>query len=428
MSLLVLVALLLLLFTSSLLWNVSQSVVHRPVPLRYATEVVHNDDDDSPLLIPGNAAPARLAVPAGGYVIYELQKNIYRVPADGGIPESVATPGYIYNRAVSPILTSSGQLLYSGDGLWLTDIFNDTPRQIATLPAGQVITSMVLSSDETMVAWSTEPIDGKGTNTLYAGPLEKSVAVYQHDATDCPCYRVFSFLHNTRNTTLLLTDDRGDHHSVQYGLWSLHVGNLNSGNTPSDDPQPLLDGDAQQGPLALAPTGNTLLYSTYQGLVPAPNDASVPPDIAALNYANSLSVASISAAPSPNVSASQSILPEQHDLSNSAAYHWVTTPLFSADGHTLIYVEFSSDAVAPFDRHSAVYMVHLNGSGSRLSASKPQLLATATALFVELGAWLNDHILTFYADETLYALDTQNGAVTTIVQTKDYAHIVAVVD
>jgi len=398
------------------------------VPQRHVTEVVDHDSDNSPLFVPSNAAPARLAVPIGHYVIYEQQQNIYRVSASGGVPELIATPGYMYNRAVSPLLTSSGQLLYNGDGLWLTNVFNGTSRQIATLPPNQVITSMVLSSDETMIAWSTEPIDGQGNNTLYAGPLEKSVAVYQHDATDCPCYRVFSFLHNTGNTTLLLTDDRGDHHAVQYGLWSLNLENINTGNVPSQAPQPLLDGDAQQGPLALAPAGNTLLYSTYQGLVPTPNDASVPADIAVLNYANSLSVASLSIAPSPGISGSQTVLQEQHDLSNSAAYHWVTTPLFSADGHTLVYVEFSSDAQAPFDRHSAMYLVHLNGSGSRLSASKPQLLATATALFVELGPWLNDSILTFYADGTLYALDLHSGAVTTIVQTQNYAHIIAVVD
>ncbi len=423
-SLLVLVGLLLLLFTGFLLWNLSQSVTHKQGTHRYVKQTANHENNASPLLIPGNGTPTKLVIPAGRYAIYEQEKGIYSVSTTDNKTASISTPGYIYNRAVPPLLTPSGQLLYSGDGLWLTNIFNGTPKQIATLPADQVITSMVLSSDGTSVAWSTEPIDGKGNNALYAGPLENSVQVYQHDATDCPCYRVFSFLHGAGNTTLLLTDDRGDHHEVQYGLWSL---NIASG--PAGTPQLVLDGDDQQGPLALTPSGNTLLYSTYQGVVPAPNDSSVPLDIAALNYANSLSIASLNGGSSnaPTVNGSHTVLSEQHDLSNSAAYHWVITPLFSTDGHTLVYVVFSSDAQAPFDRHSAVYSVNVTGSGSHLSVSKPQLLATSNALFVELGAWLNDRILTFYADGTLYALDTRDGAVTSIMQTKSYARVVAIV-
>ena len=125
-----------------------------------------------------------------------------------------------------PRVTPSGQLLYSGNGLWLTNIFTDMPEQIATLPPGQVITSMVLSNDGTTVAWSTEPANGTGNNMLYVGPLEKSVPVYLHDATDCPCYRAFAFLQGKglkANSTLLLTNDRGDHRAVHYGLWSLNL-------------------------------------------------------------------------------------------------------------------------------------------------------------------------------------------------------------
>ncbi|GAC1391701.1 MAG: hypothetical protein NVS4B11_21610 [Ktedonobacteraceae bacterium] len=428
--LLVLVGMLLVLFTSQLVWNLSQTVVHKATPLPHPTRTVDQDKDIGPLLPPGKAMAPQLTLPTGKYVVYEQQKNISIAPADGGMPTPLTTPGYIYNLAVPALLTPSSQLLYSGDGLWLTDIFNAMPKQIATLPAGQVITSMALSRDGTTVAWSTEPANGTGNTTLYAGPLEKSVPVYQHDATDCPCYRVFSFLHEDgtkANSILLLTDDRGDHHMVQYGLWSLDLT-----GTPLQDPQVLLDGDAQQGPLVLSPSGNTLLYSTNQGIVPATDDASVPADIAALDYANSLSMARVGVSvggndPDPVLNSPQVLLPEQHDLSNSAAYHWVTTPVFSSDGHTLVYVEFSSDAQIPFDRHSAVYIVHTSGSGTKLVVGKPQLLATSTDRFVELGTWVNDSTLTFYSDGTLYALDITSGAVATIIQTTTYAHVIAVV-
>src|SRR2546422_7403427 len=44
------------------------------------------------------------------------------------------------------------------------------------------------------------------------------------------------------------------------------------------------------------------------------------------------------------INTSQVLLPEQHDLSNRAVYHWVTTPVFTLDGHMLLYVEFSSQS------------------------------------------------------------------------------------
>ncbi|GAC1644373.1 MAG: hypothetical protein NVS4B12_09420 [Ktedonobacteraceae bacterium] len=431
LSLLVLVAMLLLLFAGQLFWNLSQVVMHKTSAVPRPTPTVNQNKDIGPLLPPGKATAPQLALSTGKYVLYEQQKNIALVSVTGRTPIVLSTPGYIFNLAVSPLLTPSGLLLYSGNGLWLTDIFNGTSKQIATLPTGQVITSMALSSDGSTIAWSTEPANGSGNVTLYAGPLEKSVPVYQHDATDCPCYRVFSFLSGqgtTANSTVLLTDDRGDHRAVHYGLWS-----LNLADTPLEDPQPLLAGDAQQGPLVLSPTGNTLLYSTNQGIVPTTDDLSVPTDIAALNYANSLFIASIGVSSDGNDhdpvlnSTHSSILSEQHDLTNSAEYHWVTTPLFSPDGHTLVYVVFSSDAQTPFDRHNAVYVVHITGSGAQLKVGKPQLLATSTDRFIELGTWLNDSILTFYSDGTLYAMDITNGAVTTIMQTTAYTRVVAVV-
>ena len=412
------------------MWNVSQLMLRKTGSLPRATSTSNQNKDVGPLLPPGQATAPLLTLSTGKYVVYQQQKSISIVPLAGGLSTVLTTPGYIYSLSAPPRLTPSGQLLYSGNGLWLTDIFNQRPTQIATLPPGQVITSLTLSSDGTMVAWSTEPANGTGNSTIYAGPLEKSVPVYQHDATDCPCYRVFSFLHGEStqaNSTLLLTDDRSDHHAVHYGLWS-----LNLTDRPLEDPQLLLDGDTQQGPLALSPTDNTLLYSNNQGIVPATDDLSVPVDVAALNYANSLLVASINVSSAVNdidatLESSHVLLAEQHDLENSAAYHWVTTPLFSPDGHTLVYIVFSSDAQTPFDRHSAVYVVHTSGSGTHLMVGNPQLLATSTDRFVELGTWIDNSTLTFYSDGTLYALNITSGAVATIAPMKTYTRTIAVV-
>ncbi len=428
--LLVLVGMLFLLFTGQLFWNLSQVVVRRTSTVPHPTPTANQNKDVGPLLPPGQSAAPQLTLPTGKYVVYQQPKKIAIVPLAGGLVTVLTTPGYIYNLSAPPLITPSGQLLYSGNGLWLTDIFDGMPRQIATLPAGQVITSMVLSNDGSTVAWRTEPANGTGNNMLYVGPLEKSVPVYQHDAADCPCFRVFAFLQEKglqANSTLLLTDDRGDHRAVHYGLWS-----LNLADTPLQDPQPLLPGDAQQGPLALSPDGTTLLYSTNQGIVPTTDDLSVPLDIAALNYANSLSIAHIGLSsstndPDPVLQNTSTILPEQHDLSNSAAYHWVTTPTFAPDGHTLLYIVFSSDAETPFDRHNAVYVVHTKSSSVQPMVGTPQLLSNSTDLFVELGAWISNSRLTFYSDGTLYAVDTSNGAVATIAKTTAYSRVIAVV-
>ena len=152
----------------------------------------------------------------------------------------------------------------------------------------------------------------------------------------------------------------------------------------------------------------------------------MPPDVAALSYANSLTITTLNGF-LPAIGKTQVVLPEQDNLSNSAQYHWVTTPIFSPDAHTLAYVEFSSDQQEPYDRHSAIYTVQISGSGAQLRVDKPQLLATTTSQLVELGPWYNNHILTFYADGTLYALDTQSGSLTNFAQPSSYARIVAVV-
>jgi hypothetical protein len=153
----------------------------------------------------------------------------------------------------------------------------------------------------------------------------------------------------------------------------------------------------------------------------------VPTDIATLNYPNSLLLTMIDGK-ALTLGKAQTILSEQHDLENSAQYHWVTTPRLSPDGHTLIYVEFSVDAQAPFDRHSAIYTVQIHMSGSKLSVGRPQLLATSNDLFAELGAWLNSHTLTLYSDGTIYGLDIQTGAMASIIETDAYAHPIAAVN
>jgi len=377
-----------------------------------------------PIFAPNNVALPPLQLPPDHYVIYEQQNNIYLISSTGGTPQVITTPGYVYSQAVRPILTPNGQLLYSGDGIWLTDIFGSTPMHIADVPTNQVLTSLVLSSDGTTIAWSTEPASGNGVIDIFAGPLTAPTKVYEQPSTTCPCYRVFAFMNGNgkqSDTTLLLTDGQQSHGAVQFGLWSFDLTNALSAT-----PQQLMNVSTQQGPLALEPFGNVLLYSSYEGEVPIPSDNSVPGDIAVLKYPNSLDVTTLDGQPL-HLDSSQVVLPEQHQLLNTAAYHWVTTPVFTPDGHTLIYVEFSSQGQAPFDRSSALFAVHLTGSGKNLRVSKPQLLATSSTTLLELGAWLNNHILTFYGDDALYALDVQSGEVTTIVQTGAYARIVAVV-
>ncbi|GAC1379475.1 MAG: hypothetical protein NVSMB33_04790 [Ktedonobacteraceae bacterium] len=379
-------------------------------------------DATPPLFIPGNTVIPPLQLPAGHFIFYEQQNNIYEVASTGGLPQVVPTPGYIYNQAVHPVITPAGQLLYSGDGVWLTDVFGGNARQLAPLAPNEVITSMALSSDGTTIAWSTEPAAGNGLLDIYAGPLTAPVKVFEQSTASCPCFRIFAFSHATGtrgDTLLLLTDGQQSHESLQLGVWSLDL------TEPLvATPQLLLDGDSPQGPLALAPYSNVLLYSSYEGSVPVPTDGSVPTDIATLNYANSLKVTTLSGQPLA-FDTSQVILAGQRELGNSAAYHWVTTPVFTLDGHALIYVEFSSQTQDPYDRSSALFIAHVSGTGKHLQVDKPQLLATSDALLLELGTWFNDRILTFYGDGTLYALDIRSGAVTTVVQTGAYARVIA---
>ncbi len=438
-SLLILIALLLLLFTGQLLVNLFQangshakavttSTHSNPIPKsKNSTTLTPTPTQDldaaSPIFTPGNASLTPLQLPAGYSVIYQQTNGLYIISSSDNVPHKIPASGYVYSEAVPPILTPSGQLLYSGNGIWLIDPFGGTPTQIADLPPGQVITSMALSNDGTMIAWSTENVDGTGNTDIYAGPLAAPAIVYEQPALDCPCFRIFSFakgVGSQADNTLLLTDDRGSNEAVQYGLWSLDLT-----QTPAM-PRSILDENPQQGPLALTPNGNSLLYSSNEGAVPVPTDNSVPTSIAALSYANDLNLTTLSGS-SLTPGTSQIVLEKQDDLSNSAQYHWVTTPLFSPDAHTLAYIEFSSDSQDPYDRHSALYTVQISGSGVHIHAGKPRLIATSTELLMELGAWFNNHIITFYSDGSLYAMDLQTNALTTLAQTNTYANIVAVI-
>jgi hypothetical protein len=381
----------------------------------------------SPLFPPNNAAVPLLQLPANRYVLYEEQNAIYLVSSAGGQPQMLTTPGYVYNQAVRPILTPAGQLLYAGNGIWMMNIFGGTPTQIATLAANRVITSMSLSSDGTTIAWSSEPVNGKGTIDIYAGPLNTPAQVYQQSSTPCPCFRVFGFLHGSNssgkqsNDTLLLTDGQQSHEAIQFGLWSLDLTQPNIAT-----PQPLLTEGSTQGPLALAPYSNVLLYSSFEGNVAEPTDGSVPNDVAALSYPNSLDLTTIDGTPL-KLDTSQVLLPEQHELVNTAEYNWITTPVFSPDGHTLIFVEFSSQSQGAYDRSNAIFTAQISGSGSSLSVGQPQLMETSNTRLLELGPWFNSHAITFYADNTVYALDVQSGAVAKITHTGTYARIIGVV-
>ncbi|HLI05439.1 MAG TPA: hypothetical protein VKV40_02620 [Ktedonobacteraceae bacterium] len=401
----------------------SPTATHAPIPTATPQPDV-SPTPVPPLLTANGQSVSSLQLSMGHFVLYEQQNNIYMVSSSGGLPQAISTPGYLYNQAVRPILTPKGQLLYAGNGIWITDVFDGKSRQIATIGADQVVTSLALSSDGSTVAYTVEPANGRGNIDLYAGPLSSPALVYQQTTANCPCFRVFSFLYGQGqrgDTTLLLADSQNSQNGVQYGLWSMDLT-----QAPVDTPTQLMSEDDLEGPLLMAPYSNVLLYSSNEGTVPVPTDETIPADIASLTYANSLDLANIGGNPL-TVSSSQVVLPEQRNLSNPADYRWETTPVFSPDGHTLVYVEFSSEPQAPFDRVSAIYEAQVSGTGSQLHVSAPQLLATSSASLLELGPWFNDHILTFYADGTLYAMDPQTMAVTTIIQTNAYARIIAVV-
>jgi hypothetical protein len=378
----------------------------------------------APLFSPNNTPMTTLQLPGGHYVLYQDETHIYLASTTDNSTLSMYTPSYTYSQAVRPLLTPGGQLLYTGNqGIWLTDLFDQQPVQIATLDANMVITSLALSQDGKTIAWTTEPVNDTGQINIYAGPLHNPQLIRQQSALDCPCLRIFSFLNGTdaaADNTLLLTDDRGSNSAVQYGLWALNLA------TPSTEPQMIMNENAQQGPLAFVPYSSTLLYSPYEGAVPMPADGSVPADVAALSYANSMSIATLNSS-TLALDDTKVVLRNQKNQVNSPQASWLTTPTFSPDGQTLAYIEFSSDSQAPYDRHSALYTVQISGSGAQMQIGHPQLVAGSTARLLELGPWLNNHVLILYGDSAIYALDTQSGALTTLVQGNRYLRVLATV-
>lgn len=379
----------------------------------------------APFSSSNNLPMPALQLPIGHYVLYQDAAHIFLVSTTDNSVLSMYTPSYTYNQAVRPLLTPGGQLVYSGNqGIWLTDLFDQQPTQLASLAPNMVITSLALSQDGKTIAWTTEPVDDTGQINIYAGPLNNPKLIRQQSALDCPCLRIFSFLNGsapTADTTLLLTDDRGSNSAVQYGLWSLDL------STPAAEPQLVMDETSQQGPLAFVPYSTTLLYAPYEGAVPVPTDSSVPADVAALSYANSMSIVTLDGS-SLAQGTPQVVLRSQKNQANSPQASWLTTPTFSPDGQTLAYIEFSSDPQAPYDRHSALYTVRISGSGEKIQVGRPQLISTSTSRLLELGPWLNSHVITLYGDGSIYALDTQSGALTTLVQGSNrYLRILATV-
>jgi hypothetical protein len=377
-----------------------------------------------PFFAPGSAPAPALQLAAGHYVMYQTATHIFLISTTDGTVLPLYTPGYLYNQAVRPLLTPRGQVLYSGSsGIWLTDVFDQQPIQVAPLAPDTVVASLALSQDGEVVAWSTEPADGVGQISIYAGPLSSPRRIWQQSSLECPCLRIFAFLNGNTpqaGSTLLLTDDRGSNEALQYGLWELDV------SDPVAGPHLILDEDAQQGPLALLPYSAVLLYSPYEGAVPAPTDGSVPADVAALSYANSLSMVPLSAS-SLHLDSSQVVLAQRGNLVAGAQSRWITTPIFSPDGHTLAYVEFSSDTQDPYDRHSAVYALQIDGSSSPIQVGHPRLVATSTTRLLELGPWLNSHVVTMYGDGSIYALDVLNGALTSLGHPGGYVRILAAI-
>lgn len=393
-----------------------------PVPTRDSVPTP-TPSPNFPFFSPGSAPAPALQLVAGRYVLYQTTTHISLISTTDGTALPLYTPDYLYNQAVRPLLTPDGQLLYSGSsGLWLTNVFDQQPVQIATLAPDTVVASLALSQDGAVVAWSTEPADGVGQVSVYAGPLFSTRRVWQQSSLDCPCLRIFALLSGSAPTggTLLLTDDRGSNEALQYGLWSLDI------SDPGAGPRILMDEDTQQGPLALVPSSKTLLYSPSEGAVPAPTDGSVPADVAALSYADSMSVATLGAS-GLDLDSARVVLAGRGNPLASAQNRWITTPTFAPDGHTLAYVEFSSDTQDPYDRHCAVYTVQFGGTDGRVQVSRPLLVSTSTTRLLELGPWLNGHVVTMYGDGSLYALDVQDGALTSLGHPGGYVRILAVI-
>ena len=164
---LILIGLLLLLFSGELVLSLVQAAQNSPVGVKrqppvtpvsnrlltriipLSPEVSATATSSITVLNHQDAPPLQLANEQ--YVIYMQLDMLYLVSIVGNYAKVIPTEGFISNTATPPILLPSGQILYSGDGIWMTSISGGTPTQIAPLNPGQVITSMALSDDGKMV-------------------------------------------------------------------------------------------------------------------------------------------------------------------------------------------------------------------------------------------------------------------------------------
>jgi hypothetical protein len=367
-------------------------------------------------------------------LIYARSDGILLVPVDGSKPHLLDTPGYHYDHAVPPLLTPSGQLLYSGSGIWQLDPLVGKSHQLASLPTDRVITSLVLSSDGTSLAWSSVPRDGKGSAEIYAGSLTQTTRIYQRATNQCPCLRVFAWSEaaatgSDEHKTLLLTDDYGAAGSFRTGLWQLA---LNGGQVEA--PRQLLPDLPPQGPLILTAQTNRLLYTSTWGYVPVAQDGSVPSELATESYANDLLLAHLDNT-AAQLQTPQTIVASQplHEVQitrepvhyqstpTTMDYHWITTPRFSPTESQLAYVQFTSNRDAPFKRQSSLYLVDVRGNGTLFRA---QVQATVLDGYFELGTWLDSSTITLSFKNALYALNIQQGTLAKIADVGGYGMVV----
>lgn len=369
---------------------------------------------------PGTAAPPRLSTDVG--VVYNDDDGIYLLTADAVGPEKLNTPDY--SSLVSPHVTSNGHLLYVGEkGLYLIDLSRrDSARtlQIASINSqAQIIASTAISLDGQTVFWSVEPHNGKGAITLYTATLTNTgvsapTVLSTQPAGACPCYMLFGVGPTGTDgaPSLLLTDDLGTPAGQGTGLWSLDLASKQVGPA-------LLDDNQGQAPLALSADYSHLAYAPATGQVPEPTDSSVPNPVANQPYGNSIAV---SAWGSSNLGNQVTLVPQQTTVSTFSSYHWITTPFFSPDGHTLAYIQFSADDQGPYDRHNTLYIADTAGINT------PVVVANFNTLLVELGGWLDSHTLILYSDNGIYALDINTSAISLLASTFIYSHIIGLVN
>jgi hypothetical protein len=359
------------------------------------------------------ATSGNVPLPTNRDVVYATGNGIYAIPVAGGNVWQLNTPDY--QAQFSPLLTPSGQVLYGGDGLWLSDVFASAATQIATLPPGMTITSAAFSPGGHYLTWNAESTNGQGNDSIYAGPVGSTYPVYEQSAQPCPCFTALGFAPRNPQTPgywsrLLVTNDLGSPGGPGSGLWVLDP----RAGIPSG---PILSPAHGQGPLALVDGGQAILYAPTEGVVPQPTDGSVPASEADGPYASSLAIARWNGQEYANPTM---LVAPPPDGVSASLYSWIVTPESSPNGATIAYVQFTTDTQVPYDRHNAVYVVPTTGG-------QPQLVATFTAKLVELGGWINQDLLAVYADGGIWALDVHTGAVTLITPTPGFARILGIV-